>query len=301
MESQASSTAQAMAMFRALESARAERARLFWDPLATCFLGPRVRMAVRIAAKSSALHALLTKFIDVRWPGARPSGVARTVFIDEAMREALRSGIEQVVILGAGYDARAYRMAEMRMTTVFEVDRAETQQRKCEALARVLGRLPENVRFVEMDFSRGTLRETLALAGFSRERKTFFIWEGVTHYLDADAVDSTMRFVGGCASDSRLAFTYVHRGLLDGSAAFVVGSNVRRFLHEAGEPWWFGLYPDALAGYLGARGLRLIEDLGAIEYGARCMGAPNKQMKGYEFYRVALAAVGLAGGGSCQK
>lgn len=300
-KSQASRTAESMAMFRALESARSEQARLFSDPFAVRFLSRSMRLAVRVAGKSSAVQVQLAKFIDRRWPGARPSGVARTAFIDGILRGALRAGAEQVVILGAGYDSRAYRIAEMKRVTVFEVDRGETQRLKRERLLGVLDPLPPHVTFVETDFLRGTLPEALASAGFVPGRKSFFIWEGVTHYLDPDAVDATVRFVGRCAAGSGIAFTYIHRGLLAGSGEFSVSPNVVRLLEEAGEHWKFGFSPEELPAYLRARGLRLTKDLGAVEYGARCIGATKEQMKGYEFYHVAVATVGISGGGNCQR
>jgi methyltransferase (TIGR00027 family) len=300
MDSQASRTAESMAMFRALESARPEGTRLFTDPFAVHFLRPSMRLAVRAAEKSPAVQTQLANFIDRRWPGARPSGVARTALIDRALREALGSAIEQVVILGAGYDSRAYRIDGMKRIKVLEVDRSETQRMKRERLSRVLRPMPPHVTFVEMDFLRQTLPEALASSGFESGRKTFFIWEGVTHYLDPDAVNATMRFVGSCATGSTIAFTYVHRGLLDGSRAFSVSPNVVRLLHKAGEPWKFGFYPTGLPSYLRARGLELIEDLGAIEYGALCMGAPKEQMKGYEFYHVTIATIGTAGDGNAE-
>lgn len=181
----------------------------------------------------------LVRFIDERWPGARPSGVARTVCIDRALQEALRSAIDQVVILGAGYDSRACRIEEMKQVEVFEVDRGETQQLNRERLGRIVNSSLQHVRFVEMDFLRQTLAEALASTGFDPLRKTFFICESVTHYLDAEPVDATLRFVGSCAAGSAIAFTYVHRGLLDGSGAFTVSTNVVRLLEGAGEPWKF--------------------------------------------------------------
>jgi len=260
-----------------------------------------MRLAVRAAEKSQTVHAQLVRYIDHRWPGARPSGVARTAFIDTTLRDALRSEMAQVVILGAGYDCRACRIEEMRRVRVFEVDRPETQRVKRQRLWRLPGLSLQGVTFVEMDLLRHALPESLAPAGFASGHQTFFIWEGVSHYLDADAVDATLRFVGSCAEGSRIAFTYIDRGLLDGSGALSVSPNVARLLEEAGERWKFGFYPDELAAYLRDRGLKLVEDLGAVEYGARFMGASREQMKGYEFYHVALANVGTAGGGNCQK
>jgi methyltransferase (TIGR00027 family) len=289
--SQASRTAQSMATFRALESARPKGARSFSDPFAAGFLSPTTRALVRIAEQFPPLMGLLVKLIDRRWPGARPSGVARTTMIDWAIREACTEGAKQVVILGAGYDARPYRMEELKETRVFEVDRLETQRIKQECLSRVLRPLPPQVTFVEMDFREQSLARTLTRSGFESRRRTFFIWEGVTHYLDAEAVDATMRFVGSCAAGGRIAFTYIHRGLLDGSGTFTISPNVVRLLKHAGEPWKFGFYPAELRAYLRERGLELIEDLGAVEYGARFMGATKEQMKGYDFYHVAIASI----------
>jgi methyltransferase (TIGR00027 family) len=299
-DGQASRTAESMAMFRALESARPQGTRLFTDSFAVYFLRPSMRLAVRAAEKSPAVQTQLAKFIDQRWPGARLSGVARTVLIDRALREALGSGIKQVVILGAGYDSRAYRIEGMKHIRAFEVDRGETQRIKRERLSRLLRPMPPHVTFVEMDLLHQTIPEALASSGFESGRKTFFIWEGVTHYLDPEAVDATVRFVGSCAGGGRIAFTYIDRGLLDGSRAFSVSPNVVRLLQKAGEAWKFGLYPTGLPSYLRARGLELIEDLGAIEYGALCMGAPKEQMKGYEFYHVAIATIGTAGDGNAE-
>ena len=293
---QVSRTAESMAMFRALESARPEPARLLWDPFAAHFLGTKMRLAAMAAEKSSTFHALLVSYIDQRWPGARLSGVARTVFIDSELGTALLSGTSQVVILGAGYDSRAYRIQRMQQVRVFEVDRLATQEIKRERLSRVPGAILRHVSFVETDFLRQDLPAALASAGFDSHLETFFIWEGVTNYLDPDAVDGTLRFVGGCPVGSAIAFTYVDRGLLDGSGRFSVSPNVMRLLQKAGEGWTFGFYPEELAPYLSERGMQLVEDLGAVEYGAWFTGAAEQQTKGYDFYHVAIAKVRTLGG-----
>jgi len=101
-------------------------------------------------------------------------------------------------------------------------------------------------------------------------------------------VDSTLSYVGGVPG-SRIVFTYVHRGVLDGSATFGGTRHVRNTLQRAGETWTFGFSPEHLQVYLAERGLDLIEDVGASEYRARYMGAAARRMKGYEFYRVAFA------------
>ena len=104
-EGQASRTAEYMALFRALESTLPANRRIVEDVFATAFLSPRLRFIVGLS-KLPLLGGLVPAFIDYRWPGARSSGVARTRFIDDAVVAALNSGINQVVMLGAGFDAR---------------------------------------------------------------------------------------------------------------------------------------------------------------------------------------------------
>ena len=88
---------------------------------------------------------------------------------------------------------------------------------------------------------------------------------------------------------SRILFTYIHRGVLDGSVPFSGTEHLVRTLARAGERWTFGLDPADLPAYLGNRGFNLIEDLGAADYRARYLGTSADRLKGYEFYRAALA------------
>src|SRR5262245_24976407 len=87
--------------------------------------------------------------------------VARTVEIDDAVREA---GSPQVVVLGAGLDGRAWRMAELRDAVVFEVDHPDSQRDK-RARASRLTQIAREVRFVALDFASGELDGALAAAG----------------------------------------------------------------------------------------------------------------------------------------
>src|ERR1700744_4339294 len=102
-----------MALFRALETVRPAGERLFEDSFAKRFLRRRYRAVVE-AARIPAMGGAILAYIDRRWPGSRASGVARTRWIDDEVRTALSDGAEQVVILGAGFDTRAYRMEELR-------------------------------------------------------------------------------------------------------------------------------------------------------------------------------------------
>jgi methyltransferase (TIGR00027 family) len=287
-EQSASRTAEYMALFRALESSRRpSRIRLFDDPFAYLFLQRALRGVVELS-RTPLLGVAVPRLIDLRWPGARSSGIARTRLIDDYVRASLRESVDQVIILGAGFDCRAYRIAEIGTTRVFEVDHPATLSKKKEGIKHIFGALPKHVAYVDVDFNTQSLGRALHDSGFNAAERSFFIWEGVTNYLTEQAVDSTLNYVGGTPG-SRIVFTYVHRGVLDGSATFGGTRHVRNTLQRAGETWTFGLYPERLQAYLAERGLDLMEDVGASEYRARYMGASAYSMKGYEFYRVAFA------------
>ncbi|HVN85990.1 MAG TPA: SAM-dependent methyltransferase [Candidatus Binatia bacterium] len=290
MPGRASRTAEYVAFFRALESARPPRVRLFDDPYARHFLRPSLRRAVS-CSRVPPLGGLIVWCADRRLPGARTSAIARTRVIDDAVRRAGRDGIDQVVILGAGFDSRAYRLPELRAAAVFEVDHPATHAVKRVRLRRALPTIPANVRFVPIDFNRQQLPGVLADHGLDAQRRVLFLWEGVTNYLTAAAVDAVLRFVARCAAGTRLIFTYVHRGALDGSVAFEGAATLMRAVAQLAEPWTFGLDPSTLRGYLADRGLRLEDDAGAREYRARCFGSAADRMRGYDFYHVAIASV----------
>ena len=288
----ASRTAAYMALFRALETVRRPcEARLLEDPWAREFLSPALR-AVATAAALPGVGAGLRRFIDFRWPGARASGVARTRWIDDEIRGAMGTGLRQLVILGAGYDARALRLPGMEGLRTFEVDQPETSHAKQAILRRRLGALPAHVTYLALDLERSDLSRALREAGVDAAAPTFFVWEGVTNYLSEAAVDATLRCVAeGSAPGSRILFTYVHRGLLDGTAAFGDTATLARTLARVKEPWTFGLEPTEIRAFLAERGLTLLDDLGSREYRARYLGARGRHLEGYEFYRGALAEV----------
>ena len=217
----------------------------------------------------------------------------RTRYIDDALADALRRGVEQVVILGAGFDSRAYRIPGIDRIRVFEVDHPLTQAEKKRAVARRLGRLPRHVEFVPIDFSTQTLDAMLPAAGFRAGARTFFICEGVTHYLAAWDVDTLLRYVAWSAdAGSEMVFTYIHRTILGGAATFAGAGKTLATVRRSGEPYTFGFDPAELPQYLAARDLELIEDVGASGYRERYLDPLGRGREPLsEFQRAALVRV----------
>jgi methyltransferase (TIGR00027 family) len=283
-----SKTAEYMALFRALESKRPIRRRLFSDRLATDFLRPSLKRAALLGSFPGG-RKVVEKIADRRVPGARTSAIARTRLIDDFLAERIGNEPCQFVILGAGFDCRAYRLPILNGKDVYEVDHPLTLERKRTQLKQRFGKLLQNLHYVPIDFNRESLRSTLRQAGLKESGKTVFLWEGVTNYLTAEAVDSVLRYVSSFPSGSRLIFTYVHSGVLDGTVEFYGAERLVADLAELHEPWTFGINPAEAGKYLEERGLRLVVDLGAAEYRKRYFGDSADNMRGYEFYHVAMA------------
>jgi methyltransferase (TIGR00027 family) len=279
----ASRTAQYVALYRALETVERHRRPLFQDPYATRFLSPGLVRTVR-AARQPAVHSIVSRYADHRAPGARTSAIGRTKIIDDVVRSSVAAGVGQLVILGAGFDCRAHRLPELAGVAVFEVDRPDTQAEKRTRLRGVR----EDVRYVAVDFLRDSVVSGLDAAGWAASAPTCFLWEGVTNYLTAEAVERMLAWIGGAASGSTLAFTYVHGGLLDGSVSFDGGSRIIQNVRTLGEPWTFGLHPNEVGPLLSRFGLTLREDLGADDYRRR---TGLTDTTGYAFYRLAHADI----------
>jgi len=155
----------------------------------------------------------------------------------------------------------------------------------------VLPELPPHVHFVQVDFNCDSLLQRLAEGGFDSSRPTPFLWEVVTHYLTSEAVDSVLRYVSNCSPRSRLVFSYVHAGVLDGSVYFEGAADILRNVARLGEPWTFGLDPVAVPEYLRQRGLQLDRDASVRDYRTQYYGTDAQRMKGYDFYHVVIAHV----------
>ncbi len=198
-EGRPSFTAAAVAAARGLASV---------DPFAGDLLPKAVGKAIHAAESASRRSPWVAAAVNAASLGLVDHIELRTAAIDEALREALDAGIEQLVILGAGLDARAWRVHGLDRVIAFEVDHPSTQAYK-RARFETRASIAAEVRFVPVDFERESLDEALAHAGHRANKKTFWIWEGVTPYLEPDATRATLAVIAArSAKGSRLATTY---------------------------------------------------------------------------------------------
>jgi methyltransferase (TIGR00027 family) len=181
-------TAFAIAVVRAEETGRPEAERLFDDPYAHLFA----------AAGQHAADAT-QRLVDL--PFFRDGVRLRTRFIDDFVRESLATGLSQMVILGAGFDARGLRMREIaqRRVSVFEVDTPAQVERKRIVLKSEGVKLPASLAYVPFDFDALNLVSRLTSAlegkGFRPGEGAVFVWEGVIGYIDDAAIDQSLQFM----------------------------------------------------------------------------------------------------------
>lgn len=221
--------------------------------------------------------------------GTYGAQIMRTRYIDDVVTGLVEGGTTQVVILGAGLDTRAFRLPVLAGATVLELDLPGTQQYKVERL-RGVPALAAEVRFIPTDFATEPLGDVLGAAGLDRTNPVLFVWEGVTQYLPEAAVRSTLACIGASVPGSALVFTYVRRGIVDGSS-WEGWSDGQRPRLDASEPWVFGLEPGEVPGLLDSYGLSLVDDVGEAEFRSRYAQPLGRRVTLNGVERVALAVV----------
>jgi methyltransferase (TIGR00027 family) len=252
---------------RASEQRKKPGERILDDPYAKLFLGPMLRATLATWEASGRLGNLADEFS----PGLLTFVLCRHRYIDDRLIEALAANVEQVVLLGAGYDTRGYRLAhELKDRPVFEVDHPATSERKARIVARHKSELPmSDVRRVEVDFQKDSLRERLQASGFQRGVRTFFVWEGVAMYLTRPAVKATLTELREIsAPGSEIAFDLWHppEGFDFLSAAHRWSAQA---LYLVGEPITFGIHPEDTGPFLQRLGYRVHEIVESEELASR--------------------------------
>lgn len=253
-----------------MESMRPPEERICYDPLAKDFVGRRLAFLI----KSRLLRKIAFWVVDHIAPGLAGDVIGRVRYIDDHVQKATREGIQQLVILGAGYDSRPYRLPELNeRVRCFEVDHPATQKVKIERIEKTLGSLPQNVVYIPIDFERDDLEHQLSGWGYDRHLKTLFIWEGVTMYLTEEAVDRVLDFVSRNSGEgSSIIFDYVHKSFIDDEYHNRDDRDIKtleraRRAYEridqpiTSEPFTFGIREGTIAEFLNARGYFPVEEV----------------------------------------
>lgn len=279
-----------LAFFRALESNRPIGKRLFHDPYARLFLPAYFRFWAWISVYPF-FSWFVPWYIEKRWPGALTAVVARTRLIDVMTVQAIENhGVNQVIILGAGYDTRPYRLTRQRVQFV-EVDRPPTQQYKRQLLSQVPGLSTKPVDYVPLDFFSQQPSSVIPAHLLQEYYKTLIIWESATNNLTSSLGDTLFKYFQGYPSGTRVIFTYVDKQVLENPRSFFGAGNIANVLRNINEQWNIALEPASLQDFLASYNMELLYNMNSTEYRHLYFGKRADKMKGYEFYWVAMAKV----------
>jgi methyltransferase (TIGR00027 family) len=185
--------------------------------------------------------------------------VARTLYFDRII-ERVVGDVEQFVLLGAGFDTRPYGTLKSQEVAFFELDQTMTQTLKVESLVAA-GIDKSHVTFVEVDFSNESIFQKLCASGYDRSKKTLFLWEGVTLYLNEADVRKTLQDIRGHAAPGSVVVAdfYGERMIRVGSSS--IGKKALEYTNEG---LGFGLplaidFEDSLRDFIESEDLRLGE------------------------------------------
>ncbi len=287
--SHASITAQNMVLHRAIEAMNPTRERVCDDPYAFYFLSSRQVKRLKCPLRLTIGRWLMSRI----FPGVHGAVVTRVRFIDEYLDACLDQGLEQLVILGAGYDTRAYRFKALeRQAIVFEVDHPATQQVKREKLRLIFNGSPQHVVYIPMDLAADSLGERLFENGYDRRKKTLFILEGLIMYLTRAVVDGVLHFIATHAGGgSGVVFDCLPASVIDGTHQAREGRAMCRYVRRKGEPFLFGLDAEELKAFLKARNFDRIHLVNAVQCQSTYFNGKGPRRKVSALFSFAHASV----------
>jgi methyltransferase (TIGR00027 family) len=272
MDAKGSRTALMVAALRATASARPEP--ICSDPWAARLAGDEgFALAERFLAASPSMELWLA---------------LRTAVIDERVRAFVGSGVRQVVLLGAGLDSRAARLAAAGVR-FFEVDAPASQAHKLAALAGLPDYPKDAATHVSCDFEKEDFLDRLLGAAFDATAPALFVWEGVACYLTEPAVRATLRRVAtGCDPRSAIVFDYVGKKLATGRATDAGSLAASALVSDLSEPITWGT--DDVVPLLHDAGFRRARTMSFDEAALNRTGTYDRA-RFFRFQHVALASV----------
>jgi len=262
-------TAENIAFVRALESLKPEGERICYDPFAVRFLSQQYLTFLEMATRDPS---------KTPFPGLHNSLSARVRYFDDFVKKFIDEGLEQLVILGAGYDTRAYRIEGLRgKVKVFEVDHPETQSVKIEKIKDIFGSLPDHVEYVSVDFESEDFSHRLLEHGYERSHKTVFIMEGLIYYLPPKTVDEILCFIAkNSGFGSAIVFDYVYESSIDRTNGIcgvqctacdqIALMDAKKGMAQQGEPYKFGVKDGMLETFIVQSGFSQVCNVTTEDY-----------------------------------
>ena len=269
----------------AIEQYYPEGERIITDDLAYPILPLGSRVWVRV---TGPIKEWLIRKTEEKVPGLWGGIMGRKRYLDDRVADDAVGHIEAVVNLGAGFDTRAFRLQALADVPVWEVDQHQNIDAKRSRLEKLYQKVPPLMTLVPIDFDHQDLATVLASHGYKPDKKTFFIWEGVTQYVTENGIRATFDFLAKAPTGSRLAFTYTPRDFIDGEVFYGQEYLYKQMLLKD-KIWLFGLDPENVDDFLGEYGWGVVEHLGYEELDERYVKPTGRELQSMAIERIVYA------------
>jgi len=222
-----------------------------------------------------------------------PVTLSRSRYTEDSLDAAVREGVQQYVILGAGFDTFAFRRPQLlRQIDVFEVDHPVTQGMKRQRIAFAGWTIPDRLHLLPVDFAQTSLADALRNSSYDPGQLTFMSWLGVTYYLTQEVITETLRAISGIAPrGSTVVFDYMDLDAFDADKAAPRTRLMHGIARRVGEPMKSGFEPSQLAEMLQGLGFVLAENLSPEEIGKRYFGGRTDHLRAFEHVHFARAVI----------
>lgn len=222
-----------------------------------------------------------------------PTPLARSRYTEDMLENAIKLGVTQYVILGAGLDTFAFRRPELlSKIRVFEVDHPDTQELKLERIHELGWSQDSSTKYVSVDFSKDSFKESLLSSGYNPNELSFFSWLGVTYYLTREEICNIFRDITSVApKGSSLVFDYPDVDIFNCERASKRVQSMVAMAKMAGEPMKTGYEYSELESDLEQSGLLIYEHLTPSDIEERYFKGRNDFYHAFENINYALAVV----------
>ena len=196
--------------------------------------------------------------------------IPRTKIVDEIFLNAISNNFDQILLLGAGFDTRGLRLVdENAPQSIFELDVTTTISDKLKQYKK-RNIDPGKIKYVEIDFNTEQIEDKLSEAGFKSNKKTLYILEGITMYLNEDAINEDFKFIKKTAGEnSEVVFDYIYQSVLNQENLYYGEQEIYQRVKKDGEGWTFGIEKGKIEEFLQKRGFELIEHFNSDELEAK--------------------------------
>lgn len=279
-----SKTAEEVTLIRIIESTKPEDERICYDPLAVHFIGSKTLKLLQKNPEKEKQNVL---------KGVANTIAARVRYFDDFVEKSIGECIEQLIILGAGYDTRAYRIEGLKNVKVFEVDHPGTQSVKIEKIKEIFGYLPDHVIYVSIDLEKESLNEKLFKHGYDPLKKTLFLMEGLTMYISPETVDEILSFiVENSSRGSAVIFDYASRTVnFDEHSDRKVVKNLINLMEKSNESMKFSLMEGTVEEFLSKRGFSNVVDVTSEDYKKLYFHGKNRDREVFSLMSFVYAVV----------